>query len=335
MSHCDFIKANDWAWGPDGRRFWFTSNPYKNGITSEWGADGFFESPAGKLNDTHHLRFISVDKFTPKNQVWKSAHISEDGSDRYDLWRRWNPDLGVCVFIGLNPSTADASVDDPTIRRCMGFARDLGYGSLLMLNLFAFRATSPKEMMAEPFPVGKDNVSVLRRYAQIMGREIVFGHHLINPYKKHIVIAAWGTNGSYKGMDEKVISILINAGVPVHALKITKDGMPSHPLYLKKDLKPLRLVISGHPLTSKHHWVPSGEFRDALKIDTNFISDDLNRTAKKILEETRAEIKSSNANKVPVKFDAIGVDVGKDDDYTVITRIDSKTKEVISHHEIK
>ena len=77
----------------------------------------------------------------------KSAEFSPDKVYRYELWRIWDEALPVCMFIGLNPSTADETVDDPTIRRCINFAKEWGYGQLVMTNLFAFRATKPAEMM--------------------------------------------------------------------------------------------------------------------------------------------------------------------------------------------
>ena len=79
---------------------------------------------------------------------------------RYTLWRDWNPllpDNVYAMFIGLNPSTADETNDDPTIRRCINFAKSWGCDSFCMTNIFAFRATDPKVMIAEPEPVGIDH----------------------------------------------------------------------------------------------------------------------------------------------------------------------------------
>ena len=77
---------------------------------------------------------------------------------RYTLWRAWdmfNP--GYVMFIGLNPSTADEVQDDPTIRRCIGYAKEWGYGAFCMTNIFAFRATDPRVMKAQADPVGPEN----------------------------------------------------------------------------------------------------------------------------------------------------------------------------------
>lgn len=153
------------------------------------------------------------------------ASISKDGIYRYLLVRQWNTKRrGWCAFIGLNPSTADASQDDPTIRRCVGFADDWGYGTLLMVNLFAFRATQPEVMMAcDPVdPIGPENNEYLRDVMRRSG----------------IVIAAWGTDGGYRRRDAAVKALLRPLGKLYH-LGLTKDGHPRHPLYLKKDLKPI------------------------------------------------------------------------------------------------
>lgn len=147
-----------------------------------------------------------------------SAVISECGMYRYELWRRWDDAKPYCMFVGLNPSTADAVIDDPTIRRCVGFAKAWGYGALCMANLFAWRATDPKDMKAAQYPVGPDNDSTLQRLAAGAG----------------IIIAAWGAHGSYRNRAAQVIAIL----PALHALKLTKDGSPGHPLYLRGDAKP-------------------------------------------------------------------------------------------------
>lgn len=137
---------------------------------------------------------------------------------RYTLWREWLGGDGYAMFIGLNPSTADETRDDPTIRRCIGFAQSWGYRSLLMTNLFAFRATYPADMMAAADPIGPENDSWLRTSAADAG----------------VVVAAWGTLGTHRGRDAAVRAMLRNLRV----LRLTKDGHPQHPLYLPKTLTP-------------------------------------------------------------------------------------------------
>lgn len=140
------------------------------------------------------------------------AVFSPDRVYRYELRRTWG-EGGVVAFIGLNPSTADETLDDPTIRRCIGFAKRWGYGHLVMLNLFAFRATDPREMKAAIHPIGPENDKHIVQVAR----------------RADLVVCAWGVHGSYQGRDQDVLNIL-----PVHpqALGVTKDGYPKHPLYL-------------------------------------------------------------------------------------------------------
>lgn len=142
---------------------------------------------------------------------------------RYALWRDFGDQLGegYAMFIGLNPSTADEVADDPTIRRCMAFAKAWGYGALCMTNLFAFRATDPSDMKVVADPVGPHNDQHLLRLARDAG----------------VIVAAWGTNGTHMGRDAAVRAMVPN----LHCLKKTREGHPGHPLYLRADLKPILL----------------------------------------------------------------------------------------------
>ena len=92
-------------------------------------------------------------------RISKGARFSVDRKYRYALWRHWNgnKERNYVAFVGLNPSTADEKTDDPTIRRCMGFARSWGFNGIWMINAFAFRATKPKDMKAAIDPIGPDN----------------------------------------------------------------------------------------------------------------------------------------------------------------------------------
>ncbi|MBC8451295.1 MAG: DUF1643 domain-containing protein [Planctomycetes bacterium] len=140
-----------------------------------------------------------------------SAELSACRTYRYALWRKWDSTLPYAMFVGLNPSTADEVQDDPTIRRCVRFARDWGYGSLCMVNLFAYRATSPRDMKAAEDPVGPINDRWLKELATEAG----------------IVIAAWGNHGAFLGRSSAVRRL-----VPVlHCLGLNKSGEPVHPLY--------------------------------------------------------------------------------------------------------
>jgi hypothetical protein len=152
------------------------------------------------------------------------AIISPCGLYRYTLHRRipsvlrW---VRPCLFIMLNPSTADATVDDPTIRRCYGFAVDGGCTSLTVVNLFALRATDPDELARAADPVGPDNDHHIR--------EQIYQHQQIG-----FVIAAWGAHPMAPQRARQIAPLLVH----VSALALTKDGWPRHPLYLPKKLEP-------------------------------------------------------------------------------------------------
>jgi hypothetical protein len=151
-----------------------------------------------------------------------NAKFSDCRKYRYSLWRRWSDTgRGYVMFIGLNPSTADETNDDPTIRRCIAFAKAWGYDALCMTNLFAFRATKPSDMMAVDNPVGVDNNQVLLDLSRSAA----------------VIIAAWGANGTYLARDEEVKALLSN----LCYLRLTKHGHPSHPLYLPSTLTPVKL----------------------------------------------------------------------------------------------
>jgi hypothetical protein len=156
-----------------------------------------------------------------KAQMETGAEISVCGRYRYTLWRRWATGPQV-LFVGLNPSTADATLDDPTIRRCIGFAKAWGYGGLLMANLFAWRATDPRHMLAAADPVGPRNDQAL---LEVHG-------------KAALTVAAWGAQGSFLGRELVVRSLLPH----LHVLRLTKGGHPGHPLYLPSSLRPVLWV---------------------------------------------------------------------------------------------
>ena len=153
----------------------------------------------------------------------KGAQFSDCRKYRYALWRTWEENCHV-MFIGLNPSTADEKQDDPTIRRCIGFAKDWGFGGIYMLNLFAYRATNPKEILKAENPIGDANDEYLKMYHA----------------KEGLNIACWGTWGVYKGRGEEVIALLGKENLS--CLGVTKNGQPKHPLYLKRGIEPTPLL---------------------------------------------------------------------------------------------
>jgi hypothetical protein len=144
------------------------------------------------------------------------AVISSCGRYRYQLSRQLGPSPQVATFIMLNPSTADASQDDPTIRRCIGFARQWGCGQLVVLNLFAFRATDPADLKRTADPVGPENKHWFAKALTGDGP----------------VVCGWGVHGTHRDQDRVVLGWLRELGIQPVALGLTKDGHPKHPLYV-------------------------------------------------------------------------------------------------------
>ncbi len=163
----------------------------------------------------------------------RGAEFSECRTWRYALWRLWSREPAV-MFIGLNPSTADETQDDPTIRRCINFAKDWGYGGIYMLNLFAFRATNPKDMRDSTDPIGPGNNEALSYYRSKCG----------------LIVAAWGADKHIKKRGSFVIENCI--GRRVECLDFTKDKHPKHPLYVRGDVT-RKLFWEPNPITRGKH----------------------------------------------------------------------------------
>lgn len=154
--------------------------------------------------------------------ILKSAVISECGTYRYMLTRTWGPSSWnrVC-FVMLNPSTADATDDDPTIRRCIGFAQRWGYDSLSVVNQYAYRATHPLELTEVSDPIGPENSRWLEEAL----------------YRSTRVICAWGARGSRR-QDQEIKMIAKRYARNLYSLGLTKNQKPLHPLYLKNSTRP-------------------------------------------------------------------------------------------------
>jgi hypothetical protein len=148
----------------------------------------------------------------------QNAVISDCGRYRYLLTRQVGPGLRTATFILLNPSTADAMSDDPTIRRCMGFSRQWGCGKLAVLNLFAVRATAPADMKRAGDPVGPQNEEWFDRTLSGLGD---------GP-----VVCGWGVHGQHMDQDLTVLGWLESYDIKPLALGITLERHPKHPLYL-------------------------------------------------------------------------------------------------------
>jgi hypothetical protein len=153
-----------------------------------------------------------------------SAAFSPCRLYRYDLWRIWGDKDNFVQFICLNPSTADETKNDPTIRRCIDFAQTWGFDALCMTNLFAYRATKPKEMMKYEFPIGEENNKWLTETAA----------------KAKLIIAAWSQYGTHLNRAVEVRKLI---GREMFYLKISeKTNQPYHPLYLPKNSKPILFI---------------------------------------------------------------------------------------------
>ena len=157
------------------------------------------------------------------------AEISPCGQYRYLLSREVSQCGGAVTFIMLNPSTADASNDDPTIRRCIGFARKWGCGTLFVVNLFGRRATDPAALRTTDDPVGPDNKSWL-----LWAVDRCVGDAMYSK-QAYTIVCAWGTHGTYMDQDRTVLGWLDEVSVKRMALGITKEGHPRHPLYVRAD----------------------------------------------------------------------------------------------------
>lgn len=164
--------------------------------------------------DSRHGRF---------DDPTRGATLSLDEKYRYHLWRRVSDSPNVVVFVMLNPSTADAATDDPTIRKCMEFARRWGFGRVDVVNLFAWRATNPKELPRVAEPVGLENDG--RLVERCLGAEWV--------------IAAWGSNKFAASRARLVTHMLTGTGVHLRCLRKSKDGHPWHPLYVPYATMPI------------------------------------------------------------------------------------------------
>ncbi|MDA1279193.1 MAG: DUF1643 domain-containing protein [Chloroflexi bacterium] len=145
------------------------------------------------------------------------ARFSACGNYRYLLTREFGGD-STCLFIMLNPSSADAEHDDPTIRRCVSFALREGFGRLEVVNLYAFRTAEPAELFVSDDPVGSES-----------DREILGAVERAN-----VVVFAWG-NHATDDRTTAVRNLLVTSGKSARCFGLTKLGQPRHPLYLRSD----------------------------------------------------------------------------------------------------
>lgn len=168
-------------------------------------------------------------------EIERAALISPCGLYRYTLTRTWDGTLPVLVFIMLNPSTANGAIDDATIRVCVGRAMRMGYGGILVVNLFAYRATQPSDMFAAAKAgtdiVGPDNDEHIAEAAELAVKT------------QGKIILAYGADGAFQARDKAVLKILRDE--PVYCLGTTLLGEPRHPLRIAYSVAP-------RPWTSNH-----------------------------------------------------------------------------------
>lgn len=144
----------------------------------------------------------------------KSADISECQNYRYSLKRVWDETKPLIGFIGLNPSTADEIKDDPTILKCIEFAKSWGAGGIYMTNVFAYRATHPTTMMEQEDPIGPENDFYLTQLPSLTSK----------------IVACWGNDGAYNNRSNQVKELLKGE---LFCLVMNKTGEPRHPLFVK------------------------------------------------------------------------------------------------------
>ncbi len=169
----------------------------------------------------------------------RGAQFDASRDNRFTLWRRWGwprpgaPDVlrSHLVVIGLNPSTATEDVDDPTIRRCIGFAKAWGRDGLVMLNLFPFRATDPQAMKAATMT----RETLARNDAAISAVADAVGS----------VLVAWGDDGEHLGQAARVLRLLDTVDATAWCLAVNKSGHPRHPLYVRADCQPVQFTGEG------------------------------------------------------------------------------------------
>ncbi len=159
---------------------------------------------------------------TGHDGIQRGAALSSCGAYRYALTRTWSTDLPLLVFVMLNPSTADGLVDDNTIRSCVRLAQELGFGGIIVVNLFALRSTDPGGLKLNPDPTGRLNDQFLLDAAE----------------KGSCVVVAWGTHGKVKELlRPRAVSVLhmlrtAPGRAAVWSFGHNNDGQPKHPLYL-------------------------------------------------------------------------------------------------------
>ncbi len=149
--------------------------------------------------------------------IERCATFDPLGHYRYSLGRRWSPAPTLAIIM-LNPSQADGSLDDPTLRRCMGLAQGWGFGAIAVVNLFAYRSPQPQVLRQVADPIGPENDGAIAAAVDQADQ----------------VLLAWGNGGSWRGRDRTVLNRLAPYQPKFHCLGQNRTGQPRHPLYVPR-----------------------------------------------------------------------------------------------------
>jgi hypothetical protein len=140
---------------------------------------------------------------------------------RFELWRNWGTGRKL-AFIGLNPSTADETRNDPTVTRCINFAKRDGFAGMVMLNIFGLRSTDPALILSPSFePVGQGNDAAILKW--------------LKRHSDVLAVACWGSHRSVAVREADVVALAVKAKNALHCFGVNQDGSPKHPLYLRGD----------------------------------------------------------------------------------------------------
>ena len=159
--------------------------------------------------------------FKTDEWIHSEATFSDCMNYRYQLLRVWDESLPKIMWLMLNPSTADETKNDPTLQRCENRSRDYGFGGFYVCNIFAYRATDPRDMKAQGNPIGFDNLTYI----------------LSTAAQSQKIVCGWGSHGTHKQQGFRVMASVRQCH-DLYALRLTAKGEPSHPLYLPYDSKP-------------------------------------------------------------------------------------------------
>jgi hypothetical protein len=164
-----------------------------------------------------------IERHFQKGDAASVAVYSDCEKYRYDLTRVWDEGGKKALFVMLNPSTATETQNDPTVERCERRARTLGFGAFRVCNIFAYRATDPRDMRAQADPVGPENDATILRACDWADR----------------IICAWGTHGEHRSRGAEMERLLRAQPKPLFHLGLSQKGHPKHPLYIAYAVQPM------------------------------------------------------------------------------------------------